>query len=113
LLTLDFVQAAYTRDQLEKGEVNDELGRSALLSFNRARSGDVFYQPRPYFFSRTSGSTHGTPYNYDTHVPLIWFGPGVKAGVHPERVGVDDLAPTLAHLLGLPAPPQSEGRVLF
>jgi hypothetical protein len=113
LLGLDFVQAAYTRDQLEKGGVNDDLGRRALLSFNRARSGDVFFQARPYYFSRNSGSAHGSPYNYDTHVPLIWLGAGIKAGVHPERVGVDDLAPTLAHLLGLPAPPRSEGRVLF
>lgn len=113
LLKLDFVQAAYTRDQLERGEVNDDLGRSALLSFNRARSGDIFYQPKPYFFGRATGSTHGTPYNYDTHVPLLWYGVGVKAGVRTERVGVDDLAPTLAHLLGLPAPPLSQGHVLF
>lgn len=113
VLQLDFVQAAYTRDQLERGDVSDGLGRQALLSFNRARSGDVFYQARPYFFSRAAGSTHGSPHDYDTHVPLLWLGPGVTAGVHPERVGVDDLAPTLAHLLGLPVPPLSEGRVLF
>jgi hypothetical protein len=110
---LDFVQAAYTRDQLEKGEVHDALGRAALLSFNRARSGDVFYQPKPYFFSRATGTNHGSPYDYDTHVPLVWFGAGIAAGVHPERAAVEDLAPTLAHLLGLPAPPLSTGRVLF
>ena len=113
LLKLDFVQAAYTREQLERGDVNDELGRSMLLSFNRGRSGDVVFQSKPYYFSRATGSNHGTPYNYDTHVPLLWYGAGVPTGMHPERVGVDDLAPTLAHLLGLPAPPLSEGRVLF
>ncbi|HTO04999.1 MAG TPA: alkaline phosphatase family protein, partial [Opitutus sp.] len=59
LLKLDFVQAAYTRVQLENGEVSDELGRAALLSFNRERSGDVFFQPKPYFFSRGLGSNHG------------------------------------------------------
>ena len=113
LLKLDFVQAAYTRDQLEKDAVTDELGRQALLSFNRARSGDVFFQAKPYYFIRATGATHGTPYDYDTHVPLLWFGAGVKPGVRAERVAMDDLAPTLAHLLGLPAPPLSEGRVLF
>jgi len=113
LLTVDYVQAAYTRDQLERGAVNDERGRQMLLSFNRARSGDVFYQVKPYYFSRQTGSNHGTPYNYDTHVPLLWFGAGVKPAVHPERVGVSDLAPTLSRLLGLPAPPQSTGSVLF
>lgn len=113
LLTLDFVQAAYTRTQLEQGAVNDELGRRALLSFNRERSGDVIFQSKPYFYNKASGSTHGTPYNYDTHVPLLWFGVGVKPGVRTERVGMDDLAPTLAHILGVPAPPLAEGRVLF
>ena len=113
LLTLDYVQAAYTRDQLERREVNDECGRQMLLSFNRARSGDVFYQAKPYYFSRLTGSNHGTPYNYDTHVPLLWYGAGVPPAVHPEHVAVRDLAPTLSRLLGLPAPPQSAGKVLF
>jgi Type I phosphodiesterase / nucleotide pyrophosphatase len=113
LLKLDFVQAAYTRDQLEKGAVSDDLGRRAWLSFNRARSGDIFFQPKPYYFSRASGSNHGSPYNYDNYVPLLWYGMGVKPGTYPERVGVDDLAPTLAHLLGAPCPPLSNGRVLF
>ena len=60
-----------------------------------------------------NGTNHGTPYNYDTHVPLVWFGVGVKPGTYVERVSVTDLAPTLAHLLGIPAPPMSRGHVLF
>ncbi|HWA26612.1 MAG TPA: alkaline phosphatase family protein [Lacunisphaera sp.] len=113
LLKLDFVQAVYTRDQLESGDVHDDAGRKMLLSFNRDRSGDVIYQTKPYFFSRATGSNHGTPYNYDTHVPLLWYGAGVKPGVYAEPVGVNDLAPTLARLLGLNAPPASTGKVLF
>ncbi len=113
LLRLDFVQAAYTRDQLEKGAVTDELGRQALLSFSRPRSGDVVFQFKRYYFNRATGSTHGAPYDYDTHVPLLWFGAGVKPGMYRERVGVDDIAPTLTHLLGLPDQPLAEGRKLF
>lgn len=115
LLTLPYVQAAYTRTQLEAQAVQDELGRRALLSFNVARSGDVFFQYKPYYFSTRYpvGSTHGSPYNYDTHVPLLWHGVGVKPGIYTERVGVDDLAPTLSHVLGIVAPPFSEGHVLF
>jgi hypothetical protein len=113
LLRIDYVQAAYTRDQLERGEVNDEPGRMMLRSFNPVRSGDVLFQTKPFYFSRASGSTHGTPYNYDTHVPLLWYGAGVKPGVYTGRVGMDDLAPTLARLLGLLAPPSSTGAVLF
>lgn len=113
LLRIEYVEAAYTRDQLERGEVDNEPGRMMLRSFNRVRSGDVFYQTKPYYFPRASGSTHGTPYNYDTHVPLLWYGAGVKPGVYTARVGVDDLAPTMARMLGLSAPPASAGAVLF
>jgi len=113
LLTVDFIQAAYTRTQFEHGQINTELGRRAQLSFNLERSGDVFFQPKPYFFSKLTGTTHGTPYNYDNHVPLVWYGVGVKPGIRTERIGEDDLAPTLANLLGIPAPPRAEGHVLF
>lgn len=113
VLSVDFVATAYTRDQLERGDAPGDYGSGALLSFNRERSGDVFVQVKPYFFNRKTGTNHGSPYNYDTHVPLLWYGMGVKPGVRTEKVGTDDLAPTLAHLLGLPAPPLSKGRVLF
>ncbi len=112
LRTLDFIRATYTRGQFEQGKVADELGRAAQLSFNRARSGEVFYQTVPYYFSRATGSNHGSPYDYDTHVPLVWFGGGVKPGERPGRVAVQDLAPTLARLLSLPAPALGHGRVL-
>lgn len=113
LLSLDFVQAAYTRTQLERGDVRDALGRQAMMSFNRERSGDVYFQVKPYFISKVLGSNHGSPYDYDTHVPLVWYGVGVPRGTFTDQVGVDDLAPTLSHLLGLNAPPFARGRVLF
>lgn len=113
LLAVDSVQAAYTRDQMERGDVQNELGRSMMLSFNRERSADILYQPRPYHFSRDTGANHGALYNYDNHVPLIWYGPGIPAGHHSERIAMVDLAPTLAHLLKVPAPPLAHGRVLF
>lgn len=114
LLAVPYVQAAYTRSEMERGEIRDELGRRMWYSFHRERSGDVFFQLKPFHISRRgTGSTHGTPYNYDTHVPLLWYGVGVQPGLRTERVGVDDIVPTLAHLLGIPAPPLAEGRVLF
>jgi hypothetical protein len=113
LLTIPFVADAYTRTQLEAREAPGANGPAMLLSFNRARSADVLYVTKPFWFDRKIGTNHGTPYDYDTHVPLLWFGAGVKPGTYPQRVGVDDLAPTLARLLGLSAPSQSQGRVLF
>ncbi len=113
LHTLPFVQEAFTRTQLEARDAPGELGASMLLSFHPARSGDVLYVSKPYWFDRATGTNHGTPYSYDTHVPLLWFGVGVKPGLRTERVGVEDIAPTLAHLLGVLAPPRAAGRNLF
>jgi hypothetical protein len=112
-LQLPWVQAVYTRSQLVQGDVEDGLGHQAFLSFNRERSGDLMVLVKPYFFQRDVGVSHGSPYNYDTHVPLLWYGVGVPRGERTERVGIDDLAPTLSHLLGIPAPPKANGRVLF
>lgn len=106
--------AAYTRTRLLDPAPLDAVGEAVRLSFYPPRSPDVLAVLKPFFIDRTSpGTTHGTPYDYDTHVPLLWYGAGVKPGVHAARVGVDDLAPTLARLLGVPAPPQATGRVLF
>jgi hypothetical protein len=113
LLTLEFVQDAFTRTDLEAGKATGDYAAATLLSFNRERSGDLYYQMKPYWVDRKTGTNHGTPYTYDVHVPLLWFGVGVKPGTYRQRVGVDDIAPTLSHLLGIVAPPNSQGHVLF
>jgi hypothetical protein len=107
------VAAAYTRTELAGAQPLDETGEAVRRSFHRERSGDVLYVHRPYFMERTEpGTTHGTPHDYDTHVPLLWLGGGLQPATRGERVGVDDLAPTLAGLLGVDLP-QAEGRRLF
>ncbi len=113
LLTLEFVEAAYTRTDLNAGAITGPHAEGVLLSHYGPRSGDVYYHMKPFWVDRKTGTNHGTPYNYDVHVPLVWFGAGVKHGVHPQRVGVEDIAPTLSRLLGLLAPPLSRGNVLF
>jgi predicted AlkP superfamily pyrophosphatase or phosphodiesterase len=113
LLTIEFVEAAYTRTDLNAGTITGPHAEGVLLSHYGPRSGDVYYHMKPFWVERKTGTNHGTPYTYDTHVPLVWFGVGVKPGVYPQRVGVDDIAPTLARILGLLAPPLSRGNVLF
>ncbi len=108
------VAAAYTRAQFADPAPLDCIGEAMRLSHFPPRSGDVVFVLKPYFMDRTgTGTTHGQPYDYDNHVPLVWFGAGVPAGRRLERVGVDDLAPTLAGLLGVPRPPLATGRQLF
>lgn len=92
----------------------DSLRAASRRSYFAGRSQDVSFVLKPYFIDRPkSGTNHGTPYDYDTRVPQLWFGQGVTPGIHAGRTGVDDLAPTLAALLGVPVPPQAQGRRLF
>jgi len=111
--TLPSVWRAYTRSQLLEGDVPpDPWSHRVLVSFHRARSGDVAVLLEPYWMSSTTGTTHGTPYSYDTHIPLVVMGPGIAKGPHERPVLLNDLAPTLATLLGVETPSGSSGRVL-
>lgn len=73
----------------------------------KGRSGDLVFQVHPYAIPKENakGSTHMTPYNYDTHVPLILYQRGsVQGSVVHEKVWTLQLASTLAHLLNIPKP---------
>jgi arylsulfatase A-like enzyme len=59
-----------------------------------------------------TGSTHGSPYWYDRHVPLIFYGAGVEAGETAEPVLTVDVAPTLARMIGIAVPEGLDGRPL-
>ena len=114
-LALPTIAEAYTRDELLAAppEGNSVLAM-ARRSYHDRRGRDLLLITKPYhFLARNSGSTHGLPYEYDTHVPIVWFGAGVPQSVRPEAIGVEDIAPTLSALLGLPAPPLAQGRRLF
>ena len=62
---------------------------------------------------QAQGTTHGTPYNYDAHIPLILMGPRIKPGEFSAAVALNDLAPTLSTLAGVDIPSGSSGRVLI
>jgi arylsulfatase A-like enzyme len=73
----------------------------------------VYILQEPYYlFGGSSGTSHGTPYNYDNHVPIAFLGPGIKPGTYSQTVAVNDIAPTLAAILGVTEPSGSVGRVL-
>jgi predicted AlkP superfamily pyrophosphatase or phosphodiesterase len=104
---------AYTRHQLLQGLVPpDPWSHRVLVSFNRERSGDVEVLLEPYWMSASAGTTHGTPYSYDTHIPLMLMGPGIRPGRYDGNVVLNDLAPTLTTILGVETPSGSSGRAL-
>jgi arylsulfatase A-like enzyme len=101
-------------DQLSDSS-RDPMVRSAALSYFSGRSGDLMVVPREYWFMSPRaviGTTHGSPYEYDTHVPVIFFGGAVKAGRSKASVTPADISPTLADLAGVKLP-MAEGRALL
>jgi hypothetical protein len=98
-------QAAYTRSQLLDGRAPGALGQRVLNGFNAERSGDIVLVPKPFHLAGgASGTTHGTPYAYDTHVPVLLFGKAFKPGRYAEAFSMIDLAPTLSATLGMTEP---------
>lgn len=113
LLTQPWIGLAYTREEFTSGQPLDAAGEMARRSFHAGRSADVVFYLRRYFTTNKTGIGHGTPFDYDTHVPSVWLGAGVPRGVRSEPVHVEDIAPTLAGLLGVDLPPPVAGRRLF
>ena len=107
------LRAYYTRFQLERGEApNTELGLKYLHSYSPLAGWYVLGVPPPFTIGFVSGTDHATPYNYDTHVPLAFYGLPFQTGTYRTRAEPVDLVPTLASLLGISAPTHSIGRVL-
>lgn len=110
LLQQPAVAAAFTRASLLAGGGTLPLDQKLRRAFNPKRSGDVLYVMQPYHIhGQTAAATHGSPWEYDTHVPLMlaWFGKGespIKAGVYHDDVSPAQIAPTLARLLGITPP---------
>jgi predicted AlkP superfamily pyrophosphatase or phosphodiesterase len=108
------VERVLRTDRLSE-ESKDPMVRMAALSFMRSRSGDLMVVPKPYWFlggrNLGTGTTHGSPHEYDTHVPVIFFGGGIKGGRVSTNVTPADIAPTLGSLAGVRLP-KAEGRAL-
>src|SRR5262249_51526737 len=89
----------------------DALARAVRRSFHADRSGDVTVVLKPYhIFSGIleTGTGHGTPHDYDTHVPLVVFGPKIKPGIHQELVSPHASAAILDSCLGIKPPANAD-----
>lgn len=110
---LPHIYRVYTRSDLRRGgSIGDFVDNRVRAGFHYERASDLFVVSQPYWLFEASGTSHGTPYNYDSHVPLIFMGPGVKAGRYNNRVAVNDIASTFATMLDVELPTGAAGRVL-
>jgi predicted AlkP superfamily pyrophosphatase or phosphodiesterase len=106
------VARVYSADQLESGVSGDEVAQAEDFGFYARRSGDLNLVYDPYFLPGTAGTTHFSPWGYDRHVPILFYGAGIKPGRYHQTIAVNDIAPTLATLLDIETPGGSSGRVL-
>ena len=107
------VAQVYQSDELEThAKDGDRVAHAAKLSYFEERSGDLIIILKPYWVAGGNATTHGSPYEYDTKVPVVIFGAGVNPGMHMTPATPADIAPTLAVLAGLPTP-ETDGRVLM
>ena len=113
LLQQDNISRTYTRSQLQTGSFDKGIGSLIENGFNQKRSGDVVYVMDPgYIVFPETGTTHGSGFSYDTHVPLLFFGKGIKKGSSFEYTTIPDIAPTISAMLGISFPNAATGKPL-
>jgi hypothetical protein len=108
------VLAAYGRTHLERLVESDRIGQAVCRSFYPDRSGDVVVVLKPYYIPSDdlSGTTHGSPHPYDTHVPCLVYGSSqIRAGQRREAVTPQMIAGIVATALGISPPSGVEARV--
>ena len=112
---IDGIQVAFTRAQLAGTDTTTPYLEQFRRSWYPGIAAPLQVVPKAgwMFGSRVTGTTHGSPYEDDTHVPLLTWGPAwVGQGRIEQRVEIVDLAPTLSAILHIPAPKQAQGRLL-
>jgi predicted AlkP superfamily pyrophosphatase or phosphodiesterase len=113
LINYPEIARAFTADQLNTVSASSGIESLMKNGFNPQRSGDIGFLLQPgYIEYGTKGSTHGSAYTYDTHVPLIFYGSSVRKGVIEKKVHISDIAPTLGLLLGVQPPSGCTGEVI-
>jgi hypothetical protein len=103
----------FTKSQLASGETPaTEIGRRYAHSYSPEGGWYVIGIPTPFNVGIAKGTDHATPFSYDTHVPLAFYGLAFQTGTYRTHAEPVDLAVTLASLLGINPPAKSIGRVL-
>jgi predicted AlkP superfamily pyrophosphatase or phosphodiesterase len=112
LKNLDYIADAYTLE-----DMNNKSQRPFIETFRRSYipklSPDIMYRINENTLVHGKiGSGHGTPYDYDTHVPVIFNAPGLEHAIYDRRISTVDIAPTIAAMLGVKADKKVDGKVL-
>ncbi|MGI9548184.1 MAG: alkaline phosphatase PafA [Flavobacteriaceae bacterium] len=121
LITQPGIVLALTADHLRNNYYDSGLAHRIQNGYHPMRSGDVVLNFLPGYVQNATpgmkpslvrGTTHGSGYAYDTHVPMVWMGKGIPHGESVREVSITDVAPTLAMFLNLQLPNGSSGKPL-
>ena len=118
------IEALMSTGLVEKVYTHADLMTTYSADLHMRLFQNAFFQPRSphlnvllkkyvYLSSQVGGTGHGTAHDYDRHIPIVFMGPTIKSGLYQEECGPEDIAPTLAHLLGLSYPREYDSRLLL
>ena len=111
LLAYDNVMNTYTGFQMGQNVFPEGIAASLQRGYHPKRSGDILVLYDPNFINYPhTGSTHGSGFHYDTHVPLLFYGKGVNQGSTSVKTNITDIAPTISALLGISFPNGATGQ---
>lgn len=113
LLKNKAIKNVYTEDQILNGSSNDEYLAMIQRGFDIKQNGQlvVLYNPG-YMEYKATGTTHGSVYSYDTHVPMLFYGCNIDNGESHDKKVITQIAPTLAQLLKITFPNSTNADVL-
>ncbi len=114
LVNFPTVYKAISGNNLQKSYIGDGILGRLQRGYNQKYSGDILYINMPSYISYgPTGSTHGSGYNYDTHIPMVFFGNGIKSGgSSKEYYPIIDLVPTISRALDISLPNGSSGKII-
>lgn len=113
LMTVEGVANVYTESVLRNARYDEEgIKGMVVRGHHPTRSGSLVYVLEQGWYSsgNKQGTTHGSPYTYDTHVPILFYGAGIKAGSSVRYHPITDIAPTLSMLLRIKFPSGCTGQ---
>jgi predicted AlkP superfamily pyrophosphatase or phosphodiesterase len=113
LLGVDGIANVLTAEELSVNDYTWGIRSLVQKGFYPRRSGDLVIILEPGMVEyKSKGTTHGSGYTYDTHVPLIFYGAGIKPGIKVSYTDITDIAPTLSQILGIQPPSGCTGKVI-
>lgn len=113
LMKRDEIERAFVYANVSAITMPEKLKNIVTNGYYPKRSGDIQYLLKPgYLLGSETGTTHGSPYTYDTHIPLVWYGWHVKPGKTNREIHMTDIAPTISAMLRIQMPNGSIGEVI-